>query len=251
MKRAFRILVIAMLISMLCLVGTASAMMISDPAVIDLLDRTNKLTTYQQLMVITCASHEFYANIYSNNPGYDDMVDSFVKDLNKLDNNDKMMVIGNLSSVAMNSVHSLKIDNGADSANGGSLETDRMPEAKKVVSEVLPISARIVVNEYGTPELYASFKNESSSVIVDRVDFAIRCYNAYGDEIQQYGIYSNIEAYYEGNISKGSSSDSTTYWRLSGMDGARTVEIAVIKYHKTNGDIVEIPESDRDWIKFD
>ena len=111
-------------------------------------------------------------------------------------------------------------------------------------------SVDIGYNSLGDPEVYVRFKNEGS-VPIDRVDFDIRCYDAYGDLVKGYGYYIYSECWYEAStIYPQSLSNSGHYWELFGFEGTRSVSIRIRKYHTTSGETVKIPSGKQQWVHF-
>ena len=99
------------------------------------------------------------------------------------------------------------------------------------------------------PELYVVFKN-NSKVTVDRIDFNVKCYNAYGSLIQSYGYYDISRCFYDENVKPKKTSKKNYSWYLDGIDGIKSVEIAITAYHQTNGRTVTIPDDQQKWAKY-
>lgn len=111
-------------------------------------------------------------------------------------------------------------------------------------------SVSLKKNSIGVPELYVCFKNNDTSDI-DRIDFSVKCYDAYGKQIKGYGYYDINECFYDDVIIKSNKTSSKDiYWIFYGFDGTASVEIAITKYHTTSGRSVEVPESQYKWIKY-
>ena len=96
----------------------------------------------------------------------------------------------------------------------------------------------------GYYEAYIRIKN-NLKVAVDRVDFTIYCYDAYGDQLYQYDYYAYMNCCYAGVISAGGQSPSNYYWGLNGFEGVYKIVVTIWKYHTVDGRTVEIPESQR------
>lgn len=110
-------------------------------------------------------------------------------------------------------------------------------------------SVKLRVNSAGTTELYVRFQN-TGSVTIDRIDFTVRCYDAYGDRIYGYDYYSEQDNYYDSDLKPGSTTPSDWRWGLYGFDGTQKVEIAITRYHMTDGTSVSVSYSDRVWHSF-
>ena len=98
-------------------------------------------------------------------------------------------------------------------------------------------------------EAYITLHN-NSSVTVDRIDFYVRCFDAYGNQIKGYGIYDVSCCFYDEIIKAGKSSPSDIYWGLYGFNGTKRIEVAVFSYHTLSGTTVEIPEDQIFWKSF-
>lgn len=112
-------------------------------------------------------------------------------------------------------------------------------------TQVRIASARVERNSYGVPELYIRFSNDGVKQI-DRIDFRVKCYDAYGDRILDYA-----EGFYEATVLRPwQTSSPDSYWTLYGFSGTRSVEIAVFRYHCTDGTSLRIPDEELCWVKF-
>lgn len=96
----------------------------------------------------------------------------------------------------------------------------------------------------GYYEAYIRIRN-NLNVAVDRVDFTIYCYDAYGNHLYQYDYYAYLNCCYDGIISAGGLSPSNHYWWLNGFEGVYKIYVTIWKYHTVDGRTVEIPESER------
>jgi hypothetical protein len=114
----------------------------------------------------------------------------------------------------------------------------------KLIETVYPVisSINLTKNSIGYPVVYIQIYNQTNSII-DRVDFTVYCYDAYGRQIKGYGYYTHDEDWYDGVIMPGESSPAGHYWNLYGYDGVRTVLVTITKYHTTDGRTVNIPKS--------
>lgn len=103
-------------------------------------------------------------------------------------------------------------------------------------------------NSIGNTELYVRFKNRHASKTIDRIDFSVKCYDAYGAHIRGYGLYDYTDCYYDdAKLPSGKTTPSNHYWTLYGFDGTRKVEIAITKYHFTDGTTVTVPPERQEW----
>ena len=125
------------------------------------------------------------------------------------------------------------------------------PAPTPVKLEVDISAVRFGKNSIGTPELYIRFKNTSSSKTIDRIDFAVECYDVYGSKVKGDGYYDYTECYFDDQrIKPGKTSPSNHYWTLYGFEGMYSVKIAITKYHTTDGRTVSIPEKQWTWEKW-
>lgn len=124
------------------------------------------------------------------------------------------------------------------------------PKPAALEMKVAVYSVNVGKNSIGSPDIEVRFiNNESSSV--DRIDFAIRGYDAYGKIVKGYGVYDYTTCFYDNKpIAKGKISESGWSWTLYGFDGIKTIEIAIISYHMTSGKSVEANENQYVWVPY-
>lgn len=120
----------------------------------------------------------------------------------------------------------------------------RFDKNGKLINNSYPVisSIQLTTNSIGTPRAYIRIMNTSRKTI-DRVDFTVYCYDAYGRQIKGYNYYTHQANWYDGYIYPGEESPSNHYWDLYGFDGTRTVLVTITKYHCTDGTTVDIPVS--------
>lgn len=117
------------------------------------------------------------------------------------------------------------------------------PTANPLIKKISISSLRIGKNSIGTPELFVVFQNNTSYTI-DRIDFNVICYDAYGRIIKGYNFYDSTSCYYDdSNINPGGKTPSNHRWTLNGFDGTKSVDIAITEFHTTSGKTVTIPEA--------
>ena len=117
------------------------------------------------------------------------------------------------------------------------------PTINPEIYKIAISSLRIGKNSIGDPELYVIFKNNSTYTI-DRIDFNVICYDAYGSKIKGYNYYDSTDCYFDDrNIKPGGKTPSDHHWTLYGFDGTKAVDIVITSYHTTNGITVRVPES--------
>ena len=135
----------------------------------------------------------------------------------------------------------------------GNINITVKPTATPIPSVSLPFeiaSVSIKKNSIGTPELFVVFRNTGKKSI-DRIDFAVECYDVYGNIVKGYGYYDYTTCYFEsGIIGPGRSTPTDHRWTLYGFDGTRNVKIAITRYHLTDGTSVTIPENRWVWKKY-
>ena len=125
--------------------------------------------------------------------------------------------------------------------------TKPTPIPTPVIMDVSIYSVRLGENSIGKPEIYARFTNTSTSETIDRVDFYIECYDAYGDLIKSYNHYDMIDCFYDERINPGKTSSSDHYWTIFGCEGVKTIKIAIHRYHTTKGKTVSLSDSQLMW----
>lgn len=126
-----------------------------------------------------------------------------------------------------------------------------LEEAVPVALDVAVDSVRIDRNSAGTTLVFVVFKNKSSTLSIDRIDFNVRCYDAYGDVIKKYGRNEILPCFYDGSVLNPSAkSHSDHRWTLYGTDGTKEVDIAIAKYHATDGTTIIVPDDQLEWIHF-
>lgn len=105
-------------------------------------------------------------------------------------------------------------------------------------------------NSIGAPTVYVSFMNDGA-VSVDRIDFAVECYDAYGQKVKGYDYYDYTTCFFDSKVIKPNQHSSLDYyWTLNGFDGTKSVRIAITKYHCTDGTTYTIPESEWKWHQY-
>lgn len=119
---------------------------------------------------------------------------------------------------------------------------------KPVNVEVSVYSVDIKSTRYGTKEFYIRLKN-NSSVGVDRVDFYVQAYNTYGERIDSYGAYI-FSFYCDELINPGKITPKDYYYSHYSLNEAAKIKIAIVKYHRTDGRTVEVPENQYKWQTF-
>ena len=133
----------------------------------------------------------------------------------------------------------------ADSETQARLFAKKLPEKPVIVAKPW----KLIINSAGTPELYIRFRNDGD-VTVDRVDFYVYCYDSYGDSIKGYKRYDYDDDWFDEKIRPGETSSSEWYWGLYGYDGTSRIRMAVHKYHTVDGNTVDIPYGDLQWVEF-
>ena len=127
-----------------------------------------------------------------------------------------------------------------------------LEEAAPVVLDVSISSVKIDDNSIGSPEIYVVLKNDSSTLTIDRIDFRIKCFDAYGDLIKLYNRYTYSSCFYDDSLLKpGSKTPASHRWTIYDGDGTKSVKVAIEKYHATDGTVVTVPEDHLEWIEFE
>ena len=106
-------------------------------------------------------------------------------------------------------------------------------------------SIELGTNPYGAPCIFLRIFNLTDYAL-DRVDFTVRCYDAYGKLIKSYYKSATHEdCFYDGVLLPKEGTPADHYWSLYGYYGIHTVYITVTKYHTADGRTVRIPKSQR------
>lgn len=115
--------------------------------------------------------------------------------------------------------------------------------ADPAIKKVSIASVKMSKNSVGVPMIYIVFQNNSDETI-DRIDFLIKCYDTYGDELKEktYLLPTVTNYFFDTNLKPGGKSDKNKFLLLDDYPaGVRAVEIAVRKYHTSSGNTVEVP----------
>ena len=121
---------------------------------------------------------------------------------------------------------------------------------KPVQIDVAVHSVKIRKNSIGVPKLEIVFIN-NGKVSIDRFDFDVYCYDAYGNLVKGYDVYDYTECFYDETVIKpGQKSKSNWFWELYGFEGAKSFRIAITKFHTTDGKTVNVPEAQRVWVTY-
>lgn len=115
-------------------------------------------------------------------------------------------------------------------------------------SDIKVASVRTGSTYSGALQLYIQLENVGNSTI-DRVDFHVQCWNAYG-ELMTYQGSKYMDCYYNSDLKSGKKMPSDWYYDLSGYNGATKFAICVYRYHYKNGETVDIDVSDQTWEVF-
>jgi len=113
---------------------------------------------------------------------------------------------------------------------------------------------RYDTNSIGIPEIYIRVKNIGGTPI-DAFDFAVKCFDNYGDVVKGYGRYDYEICTYQGEdgaIGAGevySASQNDRYWTMHGYDTATHYEVALVKVHTTDGTTHQRNAMQFEWIE--
>ena len=118
-----------------------------------------------------------------------------------------------------------------------------------ITSDITVTKAKLDRNSAGTTEAYITLHN-NGRVTVDRIDFYVKCFDAYGNHIKGYDTYDVSSCFYDELLRAGASTSSDIYWTLYGFTGTKRIEVAIISYHTQSGITVEIPEDQLVWKSF-
>lgn len=135
----------------------------------------------------------------------------------------------------------------ADSKTQEKLYNKELPKKQDLNVKI----SRLSDNSIGTPEICVRFTNASDRAI-DRIDFVVYAYDAYGDLIRPYNRYDCTGCFYDSSVLKpGNTTPSDWYWTLYDCDGAVKVRVAIEKYHFDDGETVSVPYSDYVWYTYE
>lgn len=124
---------------------------------------------------------------------------------------------------------------------------DPTPTPEPIVIPLEFTSLKLDTDIIGTPEIRLKIKNNGTETI-DALNFYAESYDAYGEIVKQYETYDMVSCtYQDGDISPRDQT-KTVAWDLFGISTAKTVKIAIYKYHIKDGETIEIPESQLVWI---
>jgi hypothetical protein len=131
-------------------------------------------------------------------------------------------------------------------------ETVKNTKVIEPTVQELAITKVRVYECYGYMRLQISAKNTSKDKTIDAFDIVARAYDTYGEKLPWYSYsldYTNTFTEQPCKIKpKKSYKMGNTYWDLFGWDTAAKVEVAVSRYHTTDGDTVAVPESEYVWV---
>ena len=128
-------------------------------------------------------------------------------------------------------------------------ETQSALYAKEIPfrSDIQVASVRTGKSYTGALQLYIQLENIGNSTI-DRVDFHVKGWNAYGELVKYRGSNSEyVDCYYTSEIKAGKKMPSDWHYDFSALDGATKFAICVYRYHYKNGETVDISLSDQVW----
>ena len=132
------------------------------------------------------------------------------------------------------------IEKGSKNSTKSTQVSKSIETANPAINDISIESVKIEENSIGIPLLYVVFQNNGEKTI-DRIDFRLKCFNAYGELIRPSILSDEKQYFFDTNLKPGYLSDKDRFLSLGGFSGARSVEIAVIKYHTTNGETIEVP----------
>lgn len=139
----------------------------------------------------------------------------------------------------------LAVTGEADSRTQAALYAREIP----FIPDVVVDSVKLGSTYSGTPEAYVRLVNNGSDT-VDRVDFYIRAYDAYGSLIKGYNKYEYFSCFYDGTLKRGGKTPSDWHWTMSGWAGVSKVSVCVYKYHYKGGGTVTVPNDKWYWQTF-
>lgn len=101
----------------------------------------------------------------------------------------------------------------------------------------------------GTTEISLMITN-TGEVGIDAVQLRVEFRDAYEETVKIYGAYSYATLSYEDMIEPGKSTPSDWVWTMTGVDGIKTMRVAVQKYHTTDGNTVTINDAQLKWSEW-
>lgn len=87
-----------------------------------------------------------------------------------------------------------------------------------------------------------------SNETIDAVDFMIRCTDAYGEDVKEWGW--GYEYTYQEAIPPGEGIPEDKRFSLGKLENVKTILISVTRYHTVAGETFNIPPAQWDWHSY-
>lgn len=127
--------------------------------------------------------------------------------------------------------------------------TDKEVDPSELVESILSISNVKITEKYSALNLTITVKNDSKDKSVDAYDMVAYAYDTYGENVKymsnEFATLTSSEV-----IKPGKTSPKGFYWALYNMSSTKTMKVAIVKYHTTEGDTIEIPEDQYVWFEY-
>lgn len=127
-------------------------------------------------------------------------------------------------------------------------EEERKAKEDSIPAAPIEIKNISIKDYYSAKELYVQFTNTGSTDL-EVFDFYVIFYDAYGNELSQYGTKMQSCTFDE-ELKAGGTSSSNYCWRFYNMDTMKTCKIAISKYKLKGKTTVEIPERKLIWVRY-
>ena len=130
--------------------------------------------------------------------------------------------------------------------------TNNTPKFNPLIKKVSVVPVEMTEDLVGTPKLFLLIQNNGVDTI-DRVDFKMKLYDVYGDEIKgNASIFGGDNTcFYNKEIKPEKQKQKKIEISLYSYIGVKYVEIAVCKYHTTKGETIEAPDQMLEYKKYE
>lgn len=118
------------------------------------------------------------------------------------------------------------------------------PIPANAVIEITSVSLR---DYYNTKVFSLKLKNHSKDITIDAFTVTFRCFDGYGETLTKTN--QSAEWWKELTLKPGKSFSMGSYfWYLFTEQTCAKIDVAISKYHTTDGQTIEIDESDYIWV---
>ena len=118
---------------------------------------------------------------------------------------------------------------------------------------VLELTKVSLFTRYNNLKFRVEAQNNSKDCTIDAFNLTVRAYNRYDEQLAWYGRLEALEYGFTEQACKITSAKKYTmgsyYFDLFGWDTATRIEVAVSRYHTTDGKTVDIPKEKLVWME--